>query len=229
MRIDISTRWRRATARADRVFILALGTVLATASASAGFAMARPVVNIVRTVDVLQWVEKRVVVPVPPAAIDTSSASIDAARSELLAEHRCLAEAMYYEARGEGEAGEKAVAEVVFNRLSSREYGHSICEVVFAGSQTAVCQFSFACDGSMLRPKSEEDWRKAEILAARILARQLGLDNATENATFYHANYVKPAWASRLVRTAEIGNHIFYRPYGVAAEPDAPQMRGSTW
>jgi hypothetical protein len=229
MRMDLSNRWRRATAQADRVLILALATVLATASASAGFTLAHPVVNTVRTVDVLEWMVKRVVVPVPPPTIDTSSASIDAARSELLAEHRCLAQAMYYEARSEGEVGEKAVAEVVLNRLSSGEYGHSICQVVFAGSQTAVCQFSFACDGSLLRPKEDEEWRKAEILAARILSRQLGLGNITENATFYHANYVKPSWASRLVRTAEIGNHIFYRPPGLPDELGAPQMRGSTW
>lgn len=227
--MEFASRRRKATAQADRILILVLGTVLATASASAGFAMARPVVNTVRRVDVLEWVVKRVVVPLPPPAIDTNSASVNAARAELLAEHRCLAQAMYYEARGEGEIGEKAVAEVVFNRLASGAYGHSICQVVFAGAQTAVCQFSFACDGSMLRPKSEADWRNAEVLAARILARQLGLDNATDNATFYHANYVKPSWASRLVRTAEIGNHIFYRPHGVPGEPDTPQIRGSTW
>lgn len=104
-----------------------------------------------------------------------------------------------------------AVAEVIFHRLQGGGYGRSICAVVYEGAPRTGCQFSFACDGSRSRSKSPEDWRKAEILAARILTGELTLSDLTDDAMNYHALYVHPIWSAKLIRTAQIGNHIFYR------------------
>jgi hypothetical protein len=195
--------WRRASARADRVLIGVMAIVIAGSGGILGASAmgAPPAVRILRTV--VEYVQ-------PPAS--EPQTALDAARGRLLAEHRCLAEAMYYEARGEGEAGEKAVAEVVFDRVESGVHGRSICAVVYEGAPRPGCQFSFACDGSRARAKSVKAWRDAEVLAADILAGVQSLAGATGNAMNYHATYVRPVWASKLVRTAQIGNHIFYRP-----------------
>ncbi|HWA89424.1 MAG TPA: cell wall hydrolase [Rhizomicrobium sp.] len=131
---------------------------------------------------------------------------------ELLAQHRCLAQAMYYEARGEGEAGELAVAEVVVRRLRTGRYGSTICAVVYAGAPRPGCQFSFACDGSLGKPNSRSAWRAAEVLATKVFAGELPLGDSTGNALNYHAVYVHPAWADRMVRTARIGRHVFLGP-----------------
>jgi spore germination cell wall hydrolase CwlJ-like protein len=129
----------------------------------------------------------------------------------LLAEHRCLSEVMYYEARGEGQDGQKAVAEVVFHRLRHGHYGHSICAVVYEGASTHGCQFSFACNGELAARKSGGAWRSAEILAARILTGETALRDITGDATHFHAVSVAPDWAGNMERTVQIGNHIFYR------------------
>ena len=91
----------------------------------------------------------------------------DAAMTQLLAEHRCLSEVLYYEARGEGDQGQKAVAEVVFHRMNTGNYGHSICAVVYEGAGHPGCQFSFTCNGDLTRPQEtrapgseSERWRR---------------------------------------------------------------------
>lgn len=129
------------------------------------------------------------------------------------AEQRCLAEAMYYEARGEGVEGQMAIAEVVFHRLHHRGYPGSICGVVYQGvSDDGGCQFSFVCNGEMLRRKSLADWARAKLLAAKILSGSAHLGNLTDGATSFHAIDVEPDWSSNLERTVQIGNHIFYKP-----------------
>jgi spore germination cell wall hydrolase CwlJ-like protein len=99
----------------------------------------------------------------------------------------------------------------VFHRLNSGKYGDSICAVVYGGADRKVCQFSFTCNGDMKRPRETSAWNQAEELAARIFSGEERLRNATGGATSYHAVYVKPYWAPTLKRTAQIGNHIFYR------------------
>ncbi|MGZ4032950.1 MAG: cell wall hydrolase [Tumebacillaceae bacterium] len=150
-------------------------------------------------------------VPMPPGpeTVAANTAGHDAILSELLTEHRCLAEVMYYEARGEGEEGEKAVAEVVFHRMAAGDYGKSICAVVYEGTDQVACRFSFACDGSQKKGKSEQAWRAAQLLAARVLTGEVMLRDETGGAVNYHAVYVRPRWARDLTRTAQIGNHIF--------------------
>jgi len=177
--------------RADRVLLAVAGVILATVSATFGAAA-----NYRAPVSA--------VVAAPAPARDT-------VLSGLIAEHRCLAEALYYEARGEGSRGEKAVAEVVFHRIDTGHFGHSICAVVYEGAGKRGCQFSFACDGSLKRPREAAAWERSEQLAAQILTREVALRNTTGGATHYHAVYVRPDWAPSLEQTAHIGRHIFYR------------------
>lgn len=183
------------TKRSDRVMLVTLAIVLVMVSATLGAAAthraAPPVVA-------------KIVTAVPHEVEDT-------ALSQLAAEHRCLTEALYYEARGEGRVGEQAVAEVVFHRMSSGAHGRSICAVVYEGSFRPGCQFSFTCDGALHRPHEAAAWRKSEQLAAQILTGAVPLRNATGGATNYHAVQVRPVWAPALKITARIGNHIFYR------------------
>ena len=135
----------------------------------------------------------------------------DLSNAETLAsEHKCLSEAVYYEARSESTSGQLAVAEVITNRVRDHRYPNSVCEVVYQGAtRTTGCQFTFTCDGSMaLRPRGQR-WEKAQAVAAQVI---LDLnEHRTHNATHYHATYVDPIWNSGLVRTERIGAHIFYR------------------
>jgi len=206
----LAVRWRSASARADRVLITVMAAVIAVVGTVFGSALAYSP-PVVRTVRLMNTIVEYVRVPASPAPVSADVDSGREAEAKLLAQHRCLAEAMYYEARGEGERGEMAVAEVVFHRLQGGGYGRSICAVVYEGAPRTGCQFSFACDGSRARPKAPADWRRAEVLAARILAGELALSDVTDDAMNYHAAYMRPIWAAKLIRTAQIGNHIFYR------------------
>ena len=177
--------------RADRVMLTVMAVLLATVSAVVGAAASYRA---------------------EPAPVVIAAAPVqDMVLTGLIAEHRCLAEALYYEARGEGSRGEKAVAEVVFHRMDAGNFGHSICAVVYEGAGHHGCQFSFTCNGDMKRPRDASAWRKSEELAAQILTGEEQLKNMTGGATHYHAVYVRPVWAPALEKTAHIGRHIFYR------------------
>jgi spore germination cell wall hydrolase CwlJ-like protein len=126
-------------------------------------------------------------------------------------EQRCLALAIYFEARGESDKGQAAVAQVVLNRVSSGLYPPSICGVVFQNRQYYhACQFSFACEGRSLRITEPEAWRRAQRIAAAVTDGKTYLSDVGD-ATHYHALYVHPDWARRLERTDRIGHHIFYK------------------
>jgi spore germination cell wall hydrolase CwlJ-like protein len=120
-------------------------------------------------------------------------------------ERFCLTQALYYEARGEGVKGQLAVADVILQRQRSKYHPDTICDVVYE-----PYQFSFVSDGSMLREIDVESWNKADELSGRILRGEVKT-SLTGRALFYHAKSVQPDWASEMVKTAEIGNHIFYR------------------
>jgi spore germination cell wall hydrolase CwlJ-like protein len=195
-----------ALARSDRALVAAMAIIIATGSAAVGASMSYH-----------PSTDKGMAAPVMAAA---PALPKDSALSRLVAEHRCLSEVMYYEARGEGSSGQKAIAEVVFSRMRNGNYGHSICAVVYEGAKRAGCQFSFACNGDMARPKDPEAWSEAEFLAARILTGEVRLANATGGATNFHAISVSPEWAPTLKRTTQIGNHVFYRGGpGIAVVP----------
>jgi spore germination cell wall hydrolase CwlJ-like protein len=122
----------------------------------------------------------------------------------------CLAQALYHEARGEGRAGQIAVAEVVLNRVESPRFPDTICGVVQEGADRGRgCQFSFVCNGAMNARLEPAAWRRAQALA-REMAQ--GAPRAlTEGATHFHAVRVSPSWARVYRLTAEIGAHRFYR------------------
>jgi spore germination cell wall hydrolase CwlJ-like protein len=123
---------------------------------------------------------------------------------------QCLAEAIYFESRGEPLAGQIGVAEVVLNRVDSRAYPNTICGVTRQGVGSGRgCQFSYACDGrpEVLRtPGARERAQKLARLMMDGLPRTI-----TDGATHFHATYVSPGWARKFPRTAAIGNHVFYR------------------
>ena len=206
-------RTNDAISRSDRVLIAALSIILATASAAIGASLTyRPSTDKIaavpaRAVPALRGsVEKAPVDRAVPAQMPA-----DSVMAQLLREHRCLAEVLYYEARGEGQSGQQAIAEVIFHRMNHGNYGHSICAVVYEGAGHAGCQFSFTCNGDLKRAKQPRAWRRAEVLAARILTGEVPLHNATGGATNFHSVSVMPDWAGELERTTQIGNHIFYR------------------
>ncbi|WP_294012347.1 cell wall hydrolase [Sphingomonas sp.] len=132
----------------------------------------------------------------------------------------CLTSAIYYEAGNESPDGQRAVAQVVLNRLRHPAFPASVCEVVYQGSTRETgCQFTFTCDGSLARRPSADAWSRARKIAEAALA---GVVFAPAGwATHYHANYVVPYWASSLAKNAIVGAHIFYRWAGGWGRPAA--------
>lgn len=123
----------------------------------------------------------------------------------------CLTTALYFEARGEPESGQAAVAAVVLNRVSSPKWPDTVCGVVFQNQHRRnACQFSFACDGLADIARERGAWAKAERIAEQVLNGQRP-ERQSVRATHYHAHTVNPRWASAMQRVATIGNHIFYR------------------
>ena len=126
-------------------------------------------------------------------------------------ENRCLAEAIYFEARGESEEGQAAVAQVVLNRVASGLYPATICGVVYQNRQRwHGCQFSFACEGESLRITESDAWLKAVRIATEVTNGKTYVSDIA-GSTHYHANYVRPRWARRLEKMDVIGHHIFYK------------------
>lgn len=133
---------------------------------------------------------------------------------------QCLATAVYYEAASESIGGQKAVAQVVLNRVAHPTYPSSVCGVVYQGSERKTgCQFSFTCDGSLRRKPSTSGWATAQRVAREALAGEVyqpvGL------ATHYHTIWVNPYWAPSLDFIGVIGAHRFYRWRGAAGQPAA--------
>ncbi len=126
------------------------------------------------------------------------------------AQWQCLAEAIYFEARGEPLAGQVAVAEVILNRVDDRRYPNSVCGVTRQGvGNGRVCQFSFACDGRPEVMTSRRERERSEKLAAIMVAGRAR--TVAGGATHFHATSVRPGWSGELTRTAAIGHHVFYR------------------
>lgn len=121
----------------------------------------------------------------------------------------CLTQAIYYEAANEPEAGKRAVAQVVLNRVRHPAYPSSVCGVVYEGWDKPVCQFTFVCDGSLRRVPMATKWREARDIARAALAGRVEASVGT--ATHYHADYVLPRWAYTLAKVEQIGHHLFYR------------------
>ena len=124
---------------------------------------------------------------------------------------RCLTEALYFEARGEGARGQFAVAEVILNRVDSGRFPDTVCAVIRQGTgRKWQCQFTYTCDGLPETVYDRRSWATMGKIA------RLALDGAprslTHGALFYHARYVSPSWSRVFYRTASIGEHHFYSP-----------------
>jgi spore germination cell wall hydrolase CwlJ-like protein len=141
----------------------------------------------------------------PASAFRLTQSEVDRMRSI-----DCLTAAIYYEAGLEPADGQRAVAQVILNRVRHPFYPNTVCGVVFQGHQRVTgCQFTFTCDGSLRRTPVPALWNRARAIAEAALGgyvhRPVGW------ATHYHANYVLPYWAPTLAKVATIGTHIFYR------------------
>jgi spore germination cell wall hydrolase CwlJ-like protein len=127
------------------------------------------------------------------------------------AQWKCLAEALYFEARGESVEGMFAVGEVILNRVSSASYPNSVCGVINQGTgRKYSCQFTYTCDGKEEHIAEQGAWTRVGKIA-ELLINGTAPRDLTDGATHYHTKAVSPSWAKRFPRTATIGSHHFYR------------------
>jgi len=168
-----------------------------------------------------------------PAAAPFAFKGKATARTQAL---QCLASAVYYEAGNQDTDGERAVAQVVLNRVRHPAFPSTVCGVVYEGSTRPTgCQFTFTCDGSLAHQPDADGWRKAWKVAEDALSGAVYAPVGW--ATHYHADYVLPTWASSMAKNAIVGAHLFYRwngSWGQAAafnsaysgrEPNAAALR----
>ena len=127
----------------------------------------------------------------------------------------CLAQAVYYEAGSENDAGQRAVAQVVLNRVRHPAFPHTVCGVVYQGfDRPTGCQFTFTCDGSLARPPTASGWSRARRVALAALSGWV--EPRVGTSTHYHASYVLPYWAGSLDKVLTVGAHNFYALRGLA-------------
>ena len=152
-----------------------------------------------------------------PAAAPFQFKGNAVARSQAL---NCLASAVYYEAGNQDTDGERAVAQVVLNRVRHPAFPASVCGVVYQGSTRPTgCQFTFTCDGSLNRQPDAEGWRRATAVAQAALSGAVYAPVGW--ATHYHADYIVPYWAATMAKNTVIGAHLFYRWPGGWGQPSA--------
>jgi len=126
-------------------------------------------------------------------------------------EQLCLAQGVYFEARGESVRGQAAVSQVILNRVRNPSYPNSICGVVYQNkNRRNRCQFSFACDRIRDRVRDRKSWEIAQHIASETTAGRIWFPQVG-SSTHYHATYVKPKWARAMKRVGRIGLHVFYR------------------
>jgi len=136
---------------------------------------------------------------------------------------KCLADAVYFEARGEPLRGQQAVAQVVMNRVFSGYYPNNVCGVVYQNANRHLaCQFTFACEGKDLSRIDEPDmWDQAKRIAKDTLDGKIWLPEVG-HATHYHAYWVHPSWVHEMAKLYKLGVHTFYRPRAWGDGSDAP-------
>jgi spore germination cell wall hydrolase CwlJ-like protein len=142
---------------------------------------------------------------------------------KLRAKHeKCLAEAVYFEARGEAVRGQIAVAQVVLNRAFSGFYPSNVCGVVYQNKHRRyACQFTFACDRTADVVREPDMWDRAKKIAKAALDGQLWLPEVGKS-THYHAYWVRPSWVHEMKKMYKFGVHTFYRPRNWGDGSDAP-------
>jgi len=135
---------------------------------------------------------------------------------------KCLAEAVYFEARGEAVRGQVAVAQVVLNRAFSGKYPDTVCGVVYQNKHRHLaCQFTFACDNNKDVIREPDMWERAKKIAKAMLDGQLWLPEV-DKSTHYHAYWVRPSWVNEMKKMYKFGVHTFYRPRAWGNGSDAP-------
>lgn len=159
--------------------------------------------------------------PRPRGIAFPQASSADSARAL-----QCMTQAIYYEAGNEPEAGQRAVAQVVLNRVRHPGYANTICGVVYEGSERSTgCQFTFTCDGALARRPVPSVWARSQRYAREAIAgRAFG---EVGYATHYHTLDVWPYWGRSLTMTNMIGRHLFHRLRGTASAPGAFSVRYS--
>lgn len=148
--------------------------------------------------------------------IDMLTPSVRIPKEVPAKEVKCLADNIYFEAKSEPYEGQLAVAQVTLNRVEHPQYPKTVCGVVWQQSKDRrsgrrVAQFSWTLDGRSDIPKSKSAYEEAYAIAEEALLYGTKSAIIGTDALFYHANYVKPRWARRMDRVAQIGNHIFYQ------------------
>ncbi|OJX48047.1 MAG: hypothetical protein BGO81_06360 [Devosia sp. 66-22] len=130
-------------------------------------------------------------------------------------EQLCLTQAIYHEARGESEAGQWAVANVIINRAMSKKFPTTLCGVVFQNADKGryKCQFTFACDGRSDFGTEAGAWSRATRMA-QVAFREFQVGDrpgvVPNDALYYHTTAVAPSWSNKFDRVATIGSHVFY-------------------
>src|SRR5207248_4456703 len=190
-------------------------------SAGAAAAPPAPPPLLIRQLAPEQALQVNALIPVAqgpnPAAAPFAFRGDAAARKQAL---ECMASAIYYEAGSQDDDGERAVAQVVLNRVRHPAFPASVCGVVYEGSTRPTgCQFTFTCDGSLNRQPDADDWRRAMMVAQAALSGAVYAPVGW--ATHYHADYVVPYWAATMAKNAVVGAHIFYRWPGGWGQPAA--------
>jgi len=128
----------------------------------------------------------------------------------------CLSRTIYWEARGEGAAGMEAVANVVMNRLGQEGFPNKICQVVMQGREQGACQFSWWCDGRSDDANEDKSYAIAKEIARKALNRQL--TDRTGGALYFLQRKTTTNWSKEYIKTAEIGEFVFYKPHGGTAK-----------
>ncbi len=135
---------------------------------------------------------------------------------------KCLAEAVYFELRGEKVRGQIAVAQVVMNRVFSGYYPNTVCGVVYQNkNRHLACQFTFACDNVRDVIEEPDMWDRAKRIAKAMLDGQLWLPEVAKS-THYHAYWVRPSWVHEMKKMYKYGVHTFYRPVAWGDGSEAP-------
>lgn len=130
----------------------------------------------------------------------------------------CLTAAIYYEAASEPDQGQRAVAQVILNRVAHPSFPNTVCGVVYQGSERSTgCQFSFTCDGSLARVPSRFFWQRAMGVAQAALSGYV--EPSVGLATHYHTIAVHPVWDAQMNHITTIGAHMFFRWKSRAGDP----------
>jgi hypothetical protein len=151
--------------------------------------------------------------PPPPPPPPTPADLLGLAGKDRVKAEKCLANAVYFEARGEPLRGQIAVAQVVMNRVFSPYYPKDVCSVVYQNAERHLsCQFTFACDGKSKAIRERGAWWRAQRVARLTLDGKVWIA-AVAKATHYHAYWVSPVWTAEMRKMYRFGVHTFYRPH----------------